>query len=78
MNETEANTVMTVREISEFLRLTESTVYKLLHEGKLPGRKVGGQWRCSRRAIEGWLEQNEGGGNQDGNVVIPKENQGSK
>lgn len=59
MNETDANSVMTVREISEFLRLTEATVYKLLHEGKLPGRKVGGQWRCSRRAIEGWLGEED-------------------
>lgn len=58
MNETEGNIVMIVREVSELLRLTESTVYKLLHEGKLPGRKVGGQWRISRKAIEEYLDTN--------------------
>ncbi len=64
MNDMESTTVMTVREISEVLRLTESTVYKLLHEGKLPGRKVGGQWRVSRKAFEGWLEEREGKGDE--------------
>ena len=58
-NDKEATEVMTVREVSEFLRLTESTVYKLLQKGTLPGRKAGGQWRCSRRKIEAWLEKDE-------------------
>lgn len=51
--------VMTVREVSAFLRLAESTVYKLALEGKLPGRKVGGTWRFSRRGLEEWLKRPE-------------------
>lgn len=47
--------VMTVKEVSAYLRLAESTVYKLAQEGHLPGRKVGGAWRFSRKGIEGWL-----------------------
>ncbi len=47
--------VMTVKEVSAYLRLAESTVYKLAQEGLLPGRKVGGAWRFSRKGIEGWL-----------------------
>lgn len=47
--------VMTVKEVSVYLRLAESTVYKLAQEGQLPGRKVGGAWRFSRKGIEGWL-----------------------
>ncbi|MCB8924082.1 MAG: helix-turn-helix domain-containing protein [Ardenticatenaceae bacterium] len=47
--------VMTVKEVSAYLRLAESTVYKLAQEGQLPGRKVGGAWRFSRKGIEGWL-----------------------
>ena len=27
------------------LRLSQRTVYKLLAQGRLPGAKVGGQWR---------------------------------
>jgi excisionase family DNA binding protein len=52
---TEEDAVMTVKEVSVYLRLAESTVYKLAQEGQLPGRKVGGAWRFSRKGIEGWL-----------------------
>lgn len=49
--------VLTVEEVSIYLKLGKSTIYKLLHEGKLPGRKVGGRWRFSRVAIEDWLRE---------------------
>ena len=52
--------VMNVKEVSEYLRLAESTVYKLASEGKLPGRKVGGTWRFSRKGLEDWLRAVEG------------------
>ena len=47
--------VMTVSEVSEFLRLGESTVYRLAKEGKIPARKVGGMWRFSREGLNEWL-----------------------
>ncbi len=47
---------MTVVETSEYLRLAQSTVYKLLETGQIPGRKVGGSWRVPRRALDKWLE----------------------
>lgn len=49
--------VMTVEEVSIYLKLGKSTVYKLVQEGKLPGRKVGGTWRFSRVGIEEWLRE---------------------
>ena len=49
--------IMTVKEVSAYLRLAESTVYKLAHEGRLPGRKIGGMWRFSRRGLEEWLKR---------------------
>lgn len=51
----ELDAILTVKEVSSYLRLAESTVYKLAQEGKLPGRKVGGNWRFSREEIERWL-----------------------
>ena len=56
MGDTASDFIMTVEEVSEYLRLAQSTVYKLLNEGRLPGRKIGGSWRCSRRALDGWIE----------------------
>ncbi|MCB0695542.1 MAG: helix-turn-helix domain-containing protein [Saprospiraceae bacterium] len=55
MNDQEPDMVMTVKEVSEFLRIAESTVYRLVQEGEMPGRKVGGMWRFSRKSIETWL-----------------------
>ncbi|MGH7932963.1 MAG: helix-turn-helix domain-containing protein [Candidatus Binataceae bacterium] len=48
---------MTVKELSRYLRLHSSTVYRLLKENKLPGFKVGDSWRFSLEDIEKWREQ---------------------
>ena len=37
--------VMTVKEVSEFLRIPLSTIYDLVKRGKLRGAKFGRQWR---------------------------------
>jgi excisionase family DNA binding protein len=55
MTDREPHTVMTLVEVSEFLKLAESTVYRLARTNKLPARKVGGVWRFSREALEEWI-----------------------
>lgn len=49
--------IMTVREVAQYLKLTEKTAYRLAAEGKLPGFKVGGAWRFRRGEIDKWIEQ---------------------
>ena len=49
--------LMTTRELQEFLRVDRTTIYSMLNEGRLPGFKVGGQWRFSRREITTWLQE---------------------
>lgn len=46
--------IMTIRELSEFLRVHPTTIYRLLRQGRLPGFRVGSNWRFSREAIERW------------------------
>jgi excisionase family DNA binding protein len=48
--------LLTVRQLQELLQVDRITVYRMLADGRLPGFKVGGQWRFSRQAIEGWLQ----------------------
>lgn len=43
---------MTIREVAEYLKLTEKTAYRLVSEGLLPGFKVGGSWRFRRDKIK--------------------------
>lgn len=49
--------VMTVHDVSQYLKLAESTIYRLVRRGELPGRKVGGAWRFSRQEVEDWLRK---------------------
>ncbi len=37
--------IVTAKEMAGFLKLTESTVYKLAAEGKLPAFRIGNSWR---------------------------------
>ena len=49
--------VLTIDELAEYLKISKSTLYKLVQEGKVPGQKVGRHWRFSRRAIDRWIER---------------------
>ncbi|NBQ84938.1 MAG: DNA-binding protein [Methylophilaceae bacterium] len=48
--------IMTIREVAEYLKLTEKTAYRLVSEGLLPGFKVGGSWRFKRKDLEKWID----------------------
>jgi excisionase family DNA binding protein len=37
--------IVTAKELSQFLKLSESTIYKLATTGELPGFKIGDSWR---------------------------------
>ena len=55
--------IMTLKEVAEYLRLTEKTAYRLAAEGKLPGFKAGVAWRFERGDLESWItdkKQDEG------------------
>lgn len=56
--------IMTIKEVSDYLKLTQKTAYRLAAEGKIPGFKVGGAWRFRRGEIDAWirkqLEQQQG------------------
>jgi excisionase family DNA binding protein len=47
--------VMTIKELSEYLKLNEKTAYRLASEGKIPGFKVGGSWRFRKSEIDRWI-----------------------
>jgi excisionase family DNA binding protein len=46
--------ILTVSELSEYLHIHRTTIYRLLREGKLPGFRIGSDWRFSFDAIEQW------------------------
>lgn len=48
--------VMTLQEVAEYLKVGAKTIYSLVQRGRIPGFKVGGQWRFRRKDIEQWVE----------------------
>jgi len=55
----EQDIIMTLAEVAEYLKMSSSTVYRLARQGKVPGRKIGGTWRFSRRVIDAWIKEQE-------------------
>lgn len=49
-----------VPQLASYLHLTPDQVTKMAVRGKLPGRRVGGQWRFNEAEIHHWLEDRIG------------------
>ena len=47
--------VLTVRELAAYLRVHQTTVYRLLRQQKLPAFRVGADWPFNRAEIERWM-----------------------
>ncbi len=59
MAENKLGAVLTVEEISIYLKIPRSTIYKLVREGKIPTQKIGRHWRFRKEAIDNWLEKKQ-------------------
>ncbi|RMH30839.1 MAG: DNA-binding protein [Nitrospirae bacterium] len=47
--------VLTLDELAIYLRISKSTLYKCVREGKVPCQKIGRHWRFRKAAIDQWL-----------------------
>ncbi len=51
--------------LAAYLHLTPQVVTRMADRGKLPGRKISGQWRFSRAEIHHWLEERIGAADEE-------------
>ena len=51
------NDIMTIKELSEYLKIAEKTAYRFALEKKIPGFKVGGAWRFCKTEIDTWIKE---------------------
>ena len=51
--------IFTIDEISQYLKLTKGTVYKLCQSRKLPYFKAGKQLRFKKESIDKWIASDE-------------------
>lgn len=59
--QTDNDQVLTIDELATYLKVSKSTLYKLVQEGKVPGQKVGRHWRFRRETIDRWLDRTSDG-----------------
>ena len=53
----QAGDILTIRQLSEYLMVSEKTIYRMLERNLLPAVRVGAQWRFRKRDIDTWLDE---------------------
>ncbi len=48
--------IMTLKDLAEYLKIAEKTLYGYVQKGLLPGIKIGSAWRFRKSDIVAWLE----------------------
>ncbi|MDT5044083.1 MAG: hypothetical protein QOE51_5068 [Actinoplanes sp.] len=51
-----SSAVYTVKEVSQYLRLSLGGTYALIRSGEIPAMKLGGRWVIPRRRFTTWLD----------------------
>jgi excisionase family DNA binding protein len=49
--------IVKAKELGQFLKLSESTVYKLVKENVIPGFKIGDSWRVDVDEVSKMIEK---------------------
>ncbi len=49
--------ILTLKELSGYLKIAEKTLYSYAQKGTVPGIKIGASWRFRKADIEKWLEK---------------------
>jgi len=51
--------LLTVDELSAYLKIPKPTVYYLAQNGRIPASKVGRHWRFEEKEIKKWLKEQQ-------------------
>ena len=49
--------ILMIKDVAEYLKVTERTIYRLAAAKKIPAFKVGGSWRFSKSDINRWIQE---------------------
>jgi excisionase family DNA binding protein len=56
-----SRTVMTLQETADYLRVTRSTIHRLLKRNQIPAFRIGRHWRFNVEEIERWCSSHVSG-----------------
>lgn len=51
--------ILTIEEVSSYLKIPKQTLYFWAREGFIPAMKVGKHWRFKKTSIDTWIEEKE-------------------
>ena len=55
-NNTQLNDqVLTIREVAQYLRLSEAKIYELARNGTIPAVRIGKSWRFQKELLMEWV-----------------------
>lgn len=57
MKSMNGRTLLTLKEVAGYLRISETTLYNLARRGEIPAVKVVNKWRFRKEDIDYWLEK---------------------
>ena len=57
--------ILTLKQVADFLKVTERTIYRMAAAKKIPAFRVGGTWRFSKAEINQWIQRQSEGGKND-------------
>jgi excisionase family DNA binding protein len=49
------DSILTIKEVAEYLKVNERTIYRLAASGEIPAFKVGNSWRFKQSELESWI-----------------------
>jgi excisionase family DNA binding protein len=51
------NDILNPEEVSRWLSIPKTTLYKLCNQGEIPCAKIGKHWRFDRLLVENWFKE---------------------
>jgi repressor LexA len=63
--------ILTLQEVSEYLKVDQRTVYRMVKSKQLPAFKVRNQWRFKKDAIDNWIEKSNIGNDKSNKIEVP-------
>ena len=57
--------ILTLKQVADFLKVTERTIYRRAAAKKIREFRVGGTWRFSKAEINQWIQRQSEGGKND-------------
>jgi excisionase family DNA binding protein len=51
--------VLTITQAMAYLQISKSTIYNLINNKEIPVKRMGGQYRFSRRQLLEWIEEKD-------------------